>query len=553
MSRRLLALYGAITVLLAYPLSIDPARRVLSTSPDTDLFMWILAWDAHALATSPLQIFNANIYYPQALTLAYSENLIGSSLIAAPVLWMTGNPVLAMNLVALVSCVLNAMGAVSLARRLGITTTGATLSGLIYAFAPPLFLRLDQLHLVALPWMPFALGRFHSYLDRGRRRDLWLTILFFVLQALTSGHGAVFAAVSLGIVFVWRLSWGARIDFLRLGRDIGWQGILIATPLMASIVPYVNVQREMGLRRTLEDWAVPASSFLASPSHAQVALLSLFLPDARINETAGAYLFPGVLPIVLAALAFLLPRPLESSAGSASLRTRLADPRVCYAAITLLALWLAAGPPIGLWPFVYWLPGLNFIRAPSRFVLLAVLGLAMLAGFGFDRLSSRVSGSRGLAVAVAVLLLAEFAAFPLGTEPYRLDIPPADRWLATQPAPFVVAELPLADSRDINRRERRQTLFMLHSTAHWQKTVHGYSGVRPALHSELYQLLLGFPDDRSVSSLENLGVTFVVVHRDLYAADEWAAVDARLHAFAERLSLVHEDDSGRVYRLQKGR
>ena len=548
MSRRLLALYGAITVLLAYPLSIDPARRVLSTSPDTDLFMWILAWDAHALATSPLQIFNANIYYPQALTLAYSENLIGSSLIAAPVLWMTGNPVLAMNLVALVSSVLNALGAFSLARRLGITGTGATLSGLVYAFTPPVFLRLDQLHLVALPWIPFALGRFHSYLERGRRRDLWLTILFFVLQALTSGHGAVFAALSLGVVFVWRLLSVGRTDLLRIGRDVGWQGGLIAAPLMASMAPYIIVQREMGLRRTLEDWAVSSSSFLASPSHAQVALLSLFLPDARINETAGAYLFPGVLPIVLASLAFLLPRPLES-AGSSSPRTRLADPRVCYAAITLLALWLAAGPPIGLWPFVYWLPGLNFIRAPSRFVLLAVLGLAMLAGFGFDRLASRVSRSRNFAVAVAVLLLAEFAAFPLETEPYRVEIPAVDRWLETQPAPFVVAEVPLPDSRDINRRERRQTLFMLHSTAHWQKTVHGYSGIRPAVHSELYRQLLGFPDDKSVSSLEHLGVTFVVVHRDLYAADERAAVDARLQAFAERLSLVHEDDSGRVYRL----
>ena len=29
-------------------------------------------------------MFDANIYYPQTLTLAYSENLIGSALFAAP-------------------------------------------------------------------------------------------------------------------------------------------------------------------------------------------------------------------------------------------------------------------------------------------------------------------------------------------------------------------------------------------------------------------------------------------------------------------------------------
>ena len=307
----------------------------------------------------------------------------------------------------------------------------------------------------------------------------------------------------------------------------------------------------MGLRRTLEDWAVPASSFLASPSHAQVALLSLF-PDARINETAGTYLFPGVLPIVLGLLAFLLPRrSVTVSDEPSSVRTPIADPRICYGAMTLLALWLAVGPPVGLWPFVYRLPGLNFIRAPSRFVLLGLLGLAMLGGFGFDRLAARVSQSRRFAVAMAVLLIAEFAAFPLGTERYHVDIPSVDRWLATQPAPFVVAEVPLPDSRDINRRERRQTLFMLHATAHWQKTIHGYSGIRPALHAELYARLLHFPDDESLTSLDNLGVTFVVVHRDLYAVDEWPAVDARLRAFTDRLGLVHEDESGRVYRLTR--
>jgi hypothetical protein len=41
------------------------------------------------------------------------------------------------------------------------------------------------------------------------------------------------------------------------------------------------------------------------------------------------------------------------------------------------------GPPLGIWPLVYWLPGLNFIRVPSRFTILALLGLAVLAAFGF--------------------------------------------------------------------------------------------------------------------------------------------------------------------------
>ena len=58
-------LYVALTGLLAFPLTVDPARRVLSNGPDPRLFMWTLAWDAYAFVRQPLSIFDANIYHPQ--------------------------------------------------------------------------------------------------------------------------------------------------------------------------------------------------------------------------------------------------------------------------------------------------------------------------------------------------------------------------------------------------------------------------------------------------------------------------------------------------------
>ena len=157
------ALYAVLTVVLAWPLSADPAGRVLTDSPDTELFLWTLSWDTHAFTHAPLSIFDANIYYPQPNTLAYSENLIGSALLAAPVIWMTHNPVLALNLVGLLSCVLCGVGAYVLARRTGVGAPDATLSGLIFAFSPPRFFRLGQLHLTAVQWVPFTLAALHAF------------------------------------------------------------------------------------------------------------------------------------------------------------------------------------------------------------------------------------------------------------------------------------------------------------------------------------------------------------------------------------------------------
>ena len=264
---------------------------------------------------------------------------------------------------------------------------------------------------------------------------------------------------------------------------------------------------------------------------------------ARINEIADAYLFPGVLA----------DRARDRGRGrrGAGARTTI----VFYALLTLLCVWLAIGPPFGLWQFVYWLPGFNLIREASRFTILGMLGLAILAGFGFERLTGvLVPARRALAAGVVgVLLVAEFAAFPFDLPEARLEMPAVDRWLDGQPKPFAIAEVPLPNPQHAGPFERRQTEYMLHSMAHWQKTVNGYSGFRPELHNELYRLLRSFPDEASVARLEQLGVRYVVVHTDLYEPGQWPDVESRLAAFGDRITLVHLEGPGRIYQLSRGK
>ena len=77
-------------------------------------------------------------------TLAYSENLIGSTPFAAPILWLTGNPILALNVVALSSVVLCGLGAYVLGRRVGLPVAAALVCGLVFAFAPTRFFRIGH-------------------------------------------------------------------------------------------------------------------------------------------------------------------------------------------------------------------------------------------------------------------------------------------------------------------------------------------------------------------------------------------------------------------------
>lgn len=531
--------YAVLTFVMALPFSLAPGRLVLADLPDTHLYLWTLAWDTHAFVHQPIGIFDANIYYPFANTLAYSENLIGSAFFAAPIIWLTGNPVLAMNLTALVTCVLCGVGAYLLARRVHISAGGAFICGVIFAFAPPRFFRMGQLHMTAVQWIPFSLAFLHSYFERGQRRDLLFAIGFFSLQALASGHGAAYLFISIVVLIAWQLALGMPPALRQRLKDVGAAGAYLLAPAVWILLPYRIAQTEAGLRRGyLADAQPGLESFLASPARFHMFLQAKF--NATFAKEADAYLFPGILVLILAAIAVCSWRA----------RRRWRDNYIAfYLLIAILSTLMFVARPFEMWRYVYWLPGLNFIRVPSRFIILTMLALSVLAGFGFDRLAARLSKQAATAVMVviATLLLAEYNSYPFAGVPYTLNIPPIDRWLDTQPKPFVIAEVPVPSPGNLGALERQQTQSMLHATAHWQKTIHGYSGIRRPFHEQLYLDLTAFPDAKSLASLREVGVRYVVVHTEEYG-NRWRAVEEQI-ARTPALNLEHVEGAGRVYSL----
>jgi hypothetical protein len=628
-------IYAFLTLIYTYPLSLRPGSVVFGDNPDTHLFMWILGWDTHAFVHQPLSIFDANIYFPYDNTLAFSENLIGLAFIAAPVLWITDNPVLAMNVTALVSCVLCGIGGYVLGKRLGLGWWAALLCGLVFAFSPARFVRTGQLHVGAVGWIALTLASLHAYLDTRRPGHLKLACAFFSMQALTTGHGAVFLTLTAGGLCLFQFLLGESLAPLRRLRDLGLTGALLLAPALLVYLPYRRVSREMGFHRTFEPWQPTPGSFLAAPVHLQHWLFSWF-PGADPSATATAYLFPGYVPLLLAAVAVvdfvrrgaardrtraegpgvpiavkIAARALEvvvvistvvallvlfgepirwklggmillsvrdplrpmllgltAAALRAAMRRRVAlrpvwmarawwraraeafwamrrEAVLFYGLLTLFCMAVLLPPPIGVWPHIYGWPGFTLIRAPGRIIVVAVLALAVLAAFGFERIADHLSAPRRrwFVAAIILALLVECAGMPVPVEPFRVPRPTLERWLATQPAPFAVAEFPVRPDA------RWQTVFMLHSMAHWQRTVHGYSGYEAALHTELFQQMRGFPDDVSLASLHALGVRYAIVHRDLYR-DAWPGIVDRLAGYADRLTLVHEDTGGRIYLLR---
>jgi hypothetical protein len=504
------AFFAALAFVHAWPLSGHPGRVAFDSGGDTRLFLWTIGWNLHALGSPGVSLFDANIFHPQPNTLAYSENLLGLSLLAAPVRAAGGDLLLSLNAATLASLVLCGAGGAFLGRELGLGWPGALAVGTVYAFAPPRLMRLGQPHLLALQWIPFCLGYAHRYLRTGRRRSLWIAAGFFVLQAATSGHGGVFLALALALLALYRLALRRGPGPRRLAADLAAPALLAAGASALLFAPYLRAAHEAGLRRDLAEaraWSPNAASFVASPAHAHRAVLG-----SRAERAARAYLFPGFLPLALSLLAVWRGR--AGAPGDAGF----------YLALGVVSLWTALGPDFGLFTALHrWLPGFGLIRVPSRLFNLTMVALGVGAGCGVQRLPRPA-----LRAAAVALLGLEFLAVPLDARPYDVEVPPVDRWLASQPGRFAVIELPVADPRDEPRASSLQSRYVLHSTAHWQRTVNGYSGHTPAGHDQLFRTLARFPDDASFDALQRLDVRYVVVHRGNFPPGDWPAVEAAL-------------------------
>ena len=99
-----------------------------------------------------------------------------------------------------------------------------------------------------IQWVPFASPSCIRIWTAAAAAICALAALFFSLQALSSGHGAVFAAVAGAALIAAVASRSvSRVDIVRRVRDLGVTGAVLLLPSLLVTLPYLAVQREMQL------------------------------------------------------------------------------------------------------------------------------------------------------------------------------------------------------------------------------------------------------------------------------------------------------------------
>jgi hypothetical protein len=181
--------YLALTLLLTWPLAAGLARDVPGDLGDPLFTSWVLAWDATHLGRG---LWNANIFAPHPLSLAYSEHLLPQALQILPIYAATKNPVLCYNLLFLSTFVLSGLGMFMLGRDLTGSGGAGFVAGLAYAFAPYRIASIPHLHVLSSAWMPFVLFGLRRHFSTGRPRPLAGATAAWIAQNLSCGYYLLF-------------------------------------------------------------------------------------------------------------------------------------------------------------------------------------------------------------------------------------------------------------------------------------------------------------------------------------------------------------------------
>ena len=310
-----LAGFALLTIVLTWPVA-PLFGQAINAFGDVVVQMTTMTWDAHALATNPLGLFDAPFFYPYAHTNAYSEHLVGETLVALPILWLTGNPAPAHNFNFLLSFVLTGYATYLLVRDLTGNRIAAVAAGIAYAFAGYRFVQSGHMQTLATEWFPFTLWALRRGLRWNHGGYIALAAACVIGMGLFSVYYIFFLAILVGLYLAWWLLIDRRAPVtdappmprrsrLPLWVKLGLAGLVAGIVLLPFYLPYVQVNQELGFNRSVYE----VQSWAARPWYFWNVLATNWLWATLVPDMIGLrgerQLFPGLIISILAAVGLL--------------------------------------------------------------------------------------------------------------------------------------------------------------------------------------------------------------------------------------------------------
>jgi len=527
------AIFLAATLIWSWPLPSRMGASVPRDFGDPLLVLHLMDWDRHALTKDTARLWDGDFYYPNVRVSAFTEPFVGQALLGWPVELATGSAIASYNAVLLMELLGAAIAAYALAVALGASFGGAIVSGLIWGFGPFRYAQILHLHIESSLFFPLVLLACVLALKRRSFGALLGMAGAIVGQFLFSPQLGVFAFYLAAAFWLWAAVTGQLTG--AMAARVGVALTVAAAAIVPLAWPYLDAKRMYGWHWTQQEQrelSADLTEFFLAPGYSR---LWSFLPAAIRNpwgedhENGTGWFASG---IALAGLLLWRRPALEDRAAkflpwlfafgivvALGPRLHVAGHEVSLGQLHLFGHTQTLHVNLPMQWLGPVLPGFSGIRAISRFGLLAVLAVALLAGLSLTAAGSWLArfGERKARWAVAAGITACVAEL-YGGRLLLVEPPQGDpgeavyRFLKGATAPGAVLELPLPYEDKDPTSPGHDALYLWRQRLHGRPVLNGYSAHKPPDYGALCRMGPRFPDAASLAFFRSRGARFVVVH-----------------------------------------
>lgn len=374
-------------------------------------------------------VWHLGFFAPFPYVLGFSDNLFGTSPIYVAFRTLSFDPSTAFQLWHLSGYLLNYAASYYSLRKLGASSSAATLGAVVFTFSIPVTAHAGHAQLHHRFCVPLAFLYFFHFIDHKSLKALTISLFWLVWQFYCGVYigfftGMLLVAMGFGAFIHAKVPIRAATAKFTAKITTSWLSLpqrekaslvvywaLLLSLLVLLFYPYLQVSKLYGVKR---NWS-EISEMLPRLQSYLIADRSLYwtMPQGGFFQVPMRHehqMFPGLVCAVLFVSAITQAPQLFRAPNKAFAWSLLA--------IALIVAVTLCFDRFSLWYVFHWLPLASAIRAMSRIDLILLMPAAVVIAFGFDHIQSRtLKIGRGLILVALAGLLFDFSATSMYTSP----------------------------------------------------------------------------------------------------------------------------------------
>ncbi len=527
----ILLFFVGLSVVFTYPLILKFRTGVYGGEGDSLYAIWHFWW----LKSSHLQGISSDfcslIASPFGVDFTGSIKFLLWQAVTVPLCLLFGE-IPTFNLFIFVSFPLAAATMYGLTYYLTKRRAASVLAAVIFAFSPyHLAHAKAHLTLAQIQWIPLYILCFLMLWERRSYPRAILAGSALALVILTDYYYGFFMIILTVMFLLFKVEryYSSRtrsdfkpVGFLKISSVFVVSVLLFVSPFLIPVLKNVADSPVLYARPAIDlrIYAARPWEYVLPPVDNPILgkhLKSFTLSHLHGSNTIEQALYLGLIPLALTGWAVAYRRRINIENGLSHLQIRqFVVPFFAFLAVASVLIsapaFISLGESKVVFPSYFLYKIAPMFRCYSRFGLLVLLSVSVLAAVGFADLEDLIGSRRRrvyLLSVVTLLLLIEFANFPPSQVVDVGKTPNVYRWLSRLPSNAVIVEFPFVSSNDGIQSE-----YQFYQRIHQKKMANGaLSGSRG---DRIRSSVVDVSNSSTYDMLNQLGVDYAVIHRQKY-------------------------------------